>query len=104
MARLADDAGFAAYEKVADDLPHLLQSGRLRPTVDAMNASSDPAALEALVRALPDDGARRRALLLLAGLANTYVWGGGPDVTPRDKIPACACRAACILGWRWHFR
>lgn len=99
VARLADDSGFGPYEAVADELPHLLQSGRLRPTIDAMNGSTDPAELEALVHALPDDGARRRALLLLAGLANAYVWGGGPDVTPRDRIPACTCRAACILGW-----
>lgn len=96
LPRLATP-GFEPYEALADTLPQLLATGQLRPAVDALNhahgstITTTTTDLEGLVGRLQDERERRRALLLLAGLANAYAWGGGPDVAPRDRIPACTC-------------
>lgn len=98
LPRLSGSA-FEPYEALAAALPRLLATGQLRPAVDALNDTQNPGrreAWEAMVDGLADERARRRALLLFAGLANAYVWGGGPDVEPRDRIPACACVRAFV--------
>jgi hypothetical protein len=94
LGRLSDHPAFQPFEALVDDLPNLLLSGQLRPVIDALDATVDHRV--AVVAALEEEGAcqegvRRRALLLFGGLANAYVWGGGPDVTPRGRIPACTC-------------
>lgn len=65
-------AGFEAWETVAHDLPKLLVSDKLRPTLERLPACD----VNALQGAALD-----RAMLLLSYFGHAYVWGSQPTPT-----------------------
>ena len=67
---------FAPWERLAAQLPALLMTERLRPTLDNLEP------LE--TRRLENERQYQRAMLLLSVLGNAYVWGGAQ---PAQKIP-----------------
>lgn len=69
--------GFDAWEDVAQRLPKLLVSDRLRESI--ANLPSFPTG------AIADDRERERAMVLLSYLGHAYVWGGA---TPALSLPA----------------
>lgn len=78
---------FAAWDRLAADMPALIRSGRLRgvlaelPVLDAA--------------ALPDHPSRERAMLILSIAANAHVHGG---TEPAQRLPAGVAVPLCALA------
>jgi indoleamine 2,3-dioxygenase len=60
-------ADFAPWERVAEDLPKLLVTGKVRAFIKELRP------LDAQI--LTEDGARRRAMMILSFLGHAYAWG-----------------------------
>lgn len=90
----------------------LLPQGNIRECIASLPLVND------IDRLLVTESERRRGLLLYSALASTYVWGGGHNVQPRDKIPRniaiplyqiaaslCTCpilshMSNCLYNWK----
>src|SRR6266516_4440231 len=73
-------AAFDRWEALAQDLPKLLVSDRLRRLIDALPPTE--------TSSLQPGAQLERAMLLLSYLGHAYVWGGGAGVEPARRIPA----------------
>jgi len=82
---------FDAWEEVAQRLPKLLLSDRLRDTLEGLSPFPD--------EPLATDRERERAMQLLSFLSHAYVWGGDE---PASRLPARLAvpwaRVAAALG------
>lgn len=78
---------FAAWDRLAADMPALIRSGRLRGVLAELPVL-DPAAL-------PDHPSRERAMLILTIAANAHVHGG-PE--PARHLPAGVAVPLCALA------
>ena len=82
-------AAFAPWQELADELPRLLPTGRLRRLVAELPVL-DPAPLAS-------DAQARAAMRALSFLAHAYVWGGP---RPADALPAPLAVPWCALAQR----
>jgi len=80
-------ASFEICERVAADVPALLMTGRLRPTLEALPLLG--------VERLEDEMQLERAMLLLSVLGNAYVWAG-PE--PARTLPRAVAVPWCGLA------
>ena len=105
LERLPD--AFSAWERVANQLPHLLMASQLRQVLAKLPALD--------IQALEEEAQLRRAMLLLSFFAHGYVWGEDETATTLpvgvavplwqvaerlDRLPVLAHASVVLHNWR----
>ena len=101
---------FESWERIVDDLPSIIKSGKLREKVDQLSL------VTVNDRSLPDKQHWQRAYCVVSFISQAYIWEDDQcislpkqlaiplvDVSSKLGLPPSPCYAAFIL-WNWHLK